>query len=151
MDQTSNHKKTPWIIAAISVTILVVVIFLFRTAIYQEFNNLKLVPEPETFTELYFNNPNNLPKVAVKGEKEIFSFTIHNLEGVKTLYPYSVYFLSQNGVRTIFAKGNVVINNGDSDSITVPYVFASSDEKGMVVVMLTSLNQQIDFLIPDTN
>jgi hypothetical protein len=151
MAEKNYQKNKGYIITVGAVIILSILIFTFRTAIYQEFNNLKLVPEKETFTELYFDDPNNLPRVAVRGERESFSFTIHNVEGIQITYPYIVYFLSQAGRQTTFVKGSITINSDDSEIVNVHYTLPVTNEKGMVIVSLTSLNQKIDFLLPDTN
>lgn len=152
MDITSNnYKKKVWGVAVLAVTTILIVIFFSRAAIQHELINLKLVPQKETFTELYFNNVDSLPIAASNGGKGTFSFTIHNEEGVQTVYPYLVFFLAPNGRRTIFARGTAMIDSKAYQTITAPYTFSTATQKGMVVVLLTNLNQQIDFLIPNTN
>jgi len=134
-----------------------------RAGMYAELVKWKLVPESQTFTELYFDNSLALPKTAVPGQPISFSFSIHNVEGVTTSYPYAVYFLYPDGTQFSFTSGSVTLADNASTSITVSHTFAaatagagasstaSSSIQGSVVVSLTQLNQSIDFLLPDTN
>jgi hypothetical protein len=123
----------------------------FRTAIYKQLNDWDLIPRNEAFTELYFNSYDNLPKETVAGEKTPILFTIHNLENSNMSYPYVVYFIDAHGTKTIYTQGSVDLKNGEYKTISVPVYFARSNETGSVVVLLTQLNQQIDFLLPDNN
>ncbi len=122
-----------------------------RDVIYGELNALKLIPIPERFTELYFENSSSLPRKTVAGQPISFSFTIHNVEGTTTTYPYSVYFKYPNGAQISFANSNVILAADASTSIKVTYIFPTSNLAGIVVVNLTQLNQQIDFLLSGTN
>lgn len=133
--------------------VLVTAIFLYiaRAQVYAEMNNFKLLPQEETFTELYFDNYISLPKVAVANQPFSFSFTIHNVEGATTTYPYAVYFEYPDGTQTPFQTGNVTLSDNASTTITVTHTFIASNVKGEVVVSLTNLKQSIDFILPNTN
>jgi hypothetical protein len=138
------------------ITLLVLVvagifIYVNRTELYTEMNRLDLVPKPEALTELYFNDYAELPKTTVANQPISFSFTIHNLEGATTTYPYTVSFVYPDGTNNVFASSSVAIPNNGSDSVTIDYVFPQSNLTGSVVVNLTNLNQQIDFIVPNTN
>lgn len=143
----------------LTVTLLVVAIaaavavfaYADRSAIAAQMNAWQLLPQPERFTELYFNNYLQLPKTAVARKAFSFSFTIHNLEGAPTTYPYQVYFEYPNGNQAVFEDGSVTVPDGATSSIPVAYQFPASDLVGQVVVELTSLGQKIDFIVPNTN
>lgn len=64
---------------ALSIGIIVVIATLFLTR-----------PEPENFTELYFNNHTSLPEYINLEERYDYQFTIHNLENKKTQYNFTI-------------------------------------------------------------
>ena len=144
-----------------STTIILFVIFLVlagsfflyqqSSAIYAGLNSLKLIPQPETFTELYFENASYLPRATVAGKPISFAFTIHNVEATTTVYPYEVYFEGLNGIKEVLQSGTVSLADNTTTTINVSYIFLASDLQGEVAVNLTSLNQSIDFLLPNTN
>lgn len=151
MSKTSTRSKV--IFVAISLAILIAIFELpeIRATVYAELSELKLIPMPERFTELYFNNHLSLPKQTVAGQSASFSFTIHNVEGITTTYPYRVYFEYPRGHQVDFASSTVTLADGATTTVAVSHIFLASNETGKVVVDLTALNQQIDFLVPATN
>lgn len=118
-----------------------------ESMIYGTLASLNLIPQPERFTELYFENASDLPQATVAAQPISFSFGIHNVEYKTTTYPYEVYFEDAEGNMTILAENTVTLPENGSTVITVSYVFKASNEPGRIVVDLTSLNQQIDFLL----
>src|ERR1700722_16939 len=127
-----------------------VFLYISRSAVYAQLNAWDLIPQPETFTELYFQNSSNLPTETVANQPISFAFTIHNVEATTTVYPYIVYFQDQNGNRTIFTSDTVTLLNNESTTINVVHVFPTSNMTGEVIVDLPSLNNQsIDFLLPN--
>ncbi len=124
----------------------------YGSTVYAGLNSLKLIPQPERFTELYFNNSSNLPRATVAKKPISFSFGIHNVEATTTVYPYEVYFVDNTGYRVNFTSGTVTLASDASTTISVSYTFQSSNLTGEVVVNLPSLNNQsIDFLLPNSN
>ena len=115
-------------------------------------NSLKLIPQPEPFTELYFQNASSLPR-SVGAMKQIsFSFVISNVEYTTTTYPYEVYFEYPNGRQVNIVSGNVTLSSNTSTTIPVLYTFPTSNLVGRVVVNLPTLNNQaIDFLLASSN
>lgn len=109
--------------------------------------SVNLIPTPEGFTELYFVNPSALPHSVVKKEPISFSFIVRNAEGVPTAYPYLVYFEDANGNETVISKNTISLDNNASTTVNVSYTFAQTNQTGTVVIDLTSLNQQIDFIL----
>lgn len=157
-----NSPKSHTIIILI-IVICAVAIFLYVTnvtgisasignVIYSQLNAWKLIPTPEKFTELYFQSSSNLPQVTVAGQPMSFAFTIHNVEGMKTLYPYVVYFEYPDGSQFVITSGTVTLANDALTTISVTDTFLASNLTGKVVVDLPSLdNQSIDFLLPSIN
>ena len=146
-------------VLVITLLILVCVLFVaykYRAAVYAEMNTLKLVPEPERFTELYFTNPAAIPTSTIAGQPMSFAFTIQNLQGVTTTYPYTAYFKNPAGQTIPLARGIVSLADNASTSIPVLYTFPTSTTDGsitgeVVVALPTLNNQRIDFLLPYNN
>ncbi|HWC57928.1 MAG TPA: hypothetical protein VG621_03195 [Candidatus Paceibacterota bacterium] len=131
--------------------VLIVAGYLYRASLYKLAYRFDLVRRDEAFTELYFDDPEALPKSTTKNKTETFSFTIHNVEGSNMDYPYVVYFMNDKGYKTVFAQGTVALADGAYQTITVAHTFTASHQRGTVAVVLTNLNQHIDFLIADTS
>jgi hypothetical protein len=128
------------------------IVYLDKSAVYAELNTLNLIPQPERFTELYFEDASNLPRKTVAKQGISFSFGIHNVEYATTVYPYEVDFEYPDGSEVAIAQGTVTLASNASTTIPVTYVFQDSNVTGKVVVTLPSENNQsIDFLLPNTN
>jgi hypothetical protein len=126
--------------------------YLDRTQISEALSNAKLIRTPAQYTELYFDNAASLPTSTLAGRPIAFSFTIHNVEGAPTVYPYVVYFAYPNGTQLVLAQGTISLPSDASTTVPVAYTFHTSNARGKIVVDLSSLNNQhIDFLLPNTN
>jgi uncharacterized membrane protein len=106
-----------------------------------------LIPRPERFTELYFDDHINLPKEISKGQEISFSFTIHNLEGQTTEYPYIIYFKSLDGQVVNIDESTVTLKDGEYRPIEGIYKSEMDDNSGTIVVDLKGKNQQLHFLL----
>lgn len=147
-----------WVTTAISLSIIFLCGFIYtmrdavQENIHRKLSDWKLIPIPETYTELYFEDHTSLPKKTTAGEVTTFSFTIHNMEGVTTTYPYEVYFeYPLSGEKVLFAKDSVTLQKGEYETISVSHTWLSSRLQGKVVVKLLELDQHIVFLLPNSN
>lgn len=101
--------------------------------------------QPESFTELYFEDHTHLPKTVEVKKEYSFIFTIHNLENKKMSYPYLVY-LETEGNKIIFDQGTVELENDGYKSIAENFSpLKNIDMK--ITVDLVNKNQIIDFLM----
>jgi hypothetical protein len=153
--ENEGQKKHNWmrlfVIVVLALICLIFVVYRYRSFIYAEMDALKLLPEPERFTELYFTDPAAIPTSTVAGQTMSFAFTIQNLEGVTTTYPYTSYFEDATGGTTSLANGIISLPDNASASIPVSYTFPASVNGEVVVNLPTLGNQQIDFLLPYNN
>lgn len=78
-DEKEDNSLYNAMIWALSIGIVVVLVTLFLTR-----------PAPEAFTELYFNNHQNLPKYVNLNEKYYYEFSIHNLENKQQQYNFTI-------------------------------------------------------------
>ena len=102
--------------------------------------------QPESYTELYFDDHTQLPSLVVPGKIYTFSFTIHNLENRDMLYSYDTY-VSAGGLRLLIDKDTVSIKNNESKTIRESFMVTSVPPRSQVVVAIVNRNQQIDFWI----
>lgn len=134
---------------------LLFVAYTQRQAVQAQLDAFKLLPEPETFTELYVNNftqlSGTLPKNIKAGESMSFSFTVHNVEGKTVVYPYVISIVDDAGSTTTIASSSVTLESGQSAVVPVEYVFRSSQRRVSVVITLSNLDQSIHFFIPTNN
>ena len=72
--------------------------------------SLAVTRQPTPFTELYFGNPNGLPKSLSLSRPNLFGFTVVNHEGHDTVYSYVVTLASSHGDSTI-AQGRIDLRN----------------------------------------
>ncbi len=128
---------------------LCVLLYLARVPLYNELNALKLIPEPEPFTELYFDTYPQDPSQVTNGTTISFSFTIHNVEGTTTTYPYLVYVMRSLGTTTI-DEGVITLADNASSTISEAAVLSYAWEPGEFIVLLPTLQQHIDFYVPTT-
>jgi hypothetical protein len=117
----------------------------YKPEIYAQLNEWKLIPQKERFTELYFENHLNLPKYIIADRKMDFSFTIHNLEGQKMNYPYTVYFLSDEGRITGIISSKATSSDAEYKTIPITYTLNTLAQSGAIYVELTQKKQDIHF------
>jgi hypothetical protein len=148
----SNHKKI--VIGGIIVLCIFIIILTFLQTsftdvtkrIYPELYAWNIIPKPETFTELYFENHEKLPFEILPNQNYSFSFTIHNQENKNMIYPYAAYIAGPSK-KIILQKGNIYLTTNQKKTITVNFSTSSELSKAKIIVNLPKKNQDIDFLI----
>jgi hypothetical protein len=101
--------------------------------------------QPETLTELYFEDHNSLPRYIETGKKYHFTFTVHNLEHKNMSYPYVVY-MNTIDRKIIFERGIISLPDDGYETIRTNFTpLMKVDTK--IVVELTDKDQVIDFLM----
>lgn len=99
--------------------------------------------KPETLTELYFEDHNNLPKTITRYDFYNFLFTIHNLEYKDMEYPYIIY-LQTSDKKIILDENKIEVKNGEYKSIKEDFGPLKS-LRMKIVVELLNRNQLISF------
>ncbi|MDE1924562.1 MAG: hypothetical protein KGH79_00045 [Patescibacteria group bacterium] len=125
--------------AVLALCLAAALVFFIYQPVERVLAELNLTPQNEPLTELYFTGI--LPKASLESAAP-FSFTIHNLEGRRVDYPYTVLLESQGGSR-IIDSGTVSLEDNGSASMqeTLPVVRAAS----VVVVGLPEQGLSIHF------
>jgi len=124
----------------------------FRSAIHAQLDAWKLLSLKERFTELYFVDHVHLPRRISKGETVSFSFVIHNLEGEKKEYAYSVYYRSQDGqIIKAIEEDAVTLADGESITIEESYTSTLPETSGGIHVELEGEQLEIHLLLNSDN
>lgn len=142
-----NHKLIIRILLIILTVLIVIGIYQIYEYIPGVKEDVKLATtvQPETFTELYFENHLKLPSAVKVGSKYSFAFTVHNLEYKTFKYPYEVY-IDTNDTRQYIQKR--VFTLKQNNYITIKENFSVTEAtRSAVVVNLISKNQAIDFWV----
>ncbi len=132
----AKHKKTmedDQIYNAIIISLIIGIVIVIVTLVIAR-------PEPESFTELYFNDHQNLPKYSQDSYN--FSFTIHNLENKDINYKYQVLVDDKIALfNTIEIK--------DKENITIPVSIKIDKDfkKAKIQVLLPEKQQEIHFWV----
>lgn len=133
---------------AIALVIIIALGAIFHSPIDRQLHRWKLLPEPERLTELYFTQPNSLPKQYVPGQAQTVRFTTHNLEYRTTNYQYRIVETGQaNNQSQTLASGSFTLpqNAYKQETVNISTVDLGSNVK--VEVDLMNVNESIDYLL----
>lgn len=130
--------------------VIPLILVLFSSVIYFSLKDIKvfagkLKPNPERFTELYFEDHTLLPKNALNNTVYDFSFTVRNLEYTPMEYPYKVFIEPENGERQILDEGSFYLNHDEYKTIVESFKILSTDRRVKVTVELIDKKQLIHF------
>jgi hypothetical protein len=130
------------------VVIVVALGAVFHSAIDRQMRDWKLLPEPERLTELYFTQPNSLPKQYAPGQTQTVRFTTHNLEYQTTAYQYHIVETSQaNNQSQTLASGSFTLPQNAYKQETVNISTVDLGQHVKVEVNLMNVNESIDYLL----
>lgn len=137
----------------VSKQVLLAVVFFFSLigifAFSRNFTHIKNVTvdafsaKPETFTELYFNDPIGLPRFIEDQQQYGFSFTVHNLEGKATPYTYAVS-IQTDSQKVVLDTGRFYLQSSQSKSVNENFG-PLKPQQLQVIVELVGKDQQISF------
>jgi hypothetical protein len=119
--ESRPHGLTPFrtgITAACVVLVLLAVTY--STAIKNQLDSWKLLPQPERLTELYFSHSNDLPSTYTPGQTQVIDFTLHNLEYRATSYTYTIIQSGSASSSRPIGGGQVELSQDQSTSLAIP-------------------------------
>lgn len=125
-------------------TILLLSIYLIGSPWINQTLATAMSVKQDTFTELYFENHTQLPKLVDANKNYTYKFTIHNKTGNDITYTYSVYY-DINGVKYFLDNNTALIKNGGYKSIQEVFIPTSTLPRVKIVVELVNIHQQIAF------
>jgi hypothetical protein len=134
----------PLVLTGVLCSIVVIIGLATAPAIRSQLAAWKVLPAPERFTALAFDNNLKLPQ-ALMAAHQTFTFHIYNDEGVATSYPYIVTGTNSAGMRSIFATSQVSLASGANIAIPVSFVMPLGSGLSEVSVELPDQHQEIHF------
>lgn len=111
-----------------------------------QLNAMKLLPQEETFTEVYFSDHQKLPQKVDPYQLIPVEFTIHNLEGKEYKYGYEV-LINTDGNKVPLTQATVSLEDNEYKTIKESYSTAYSGKRYQIIVNLINKNQSIDFWV----
>jgi uncharacterized membrane protein len=137
------------LVAGLIVLLVIIAIVLgsiFHSQIKNQLNDWKLLPQPESLTELYFTKPNNLPSSYIAGQSQTVRFTVHNQEYKTMTYHYLVVEQSQDGSQSqTLSSGDFTIGQNVYQGENVTVVPANLGSRVKIVIELPTVNESIDY------
>jgi hypothetical protein len=147
IDDLSSLQRVASLFVVIA--FIVLISWLVNTSKISSFYNA-ILPHNQTYTELAFNNVNNLPSTIPTDNQISFSFWVHNEEGQTYTYPYTITIESGNKTTSI-KNGTFTLKSNTQRSIQETITIPSSSSSQQVSINLTSLKQSIDFWLKGNN
>jgi hypothetical protein len=119
-------------------------------AVYAQLESWKLIPMPQRFTELYFENNTSLP-TTVTTKPLVFDFGIHNQEGEFVAYSYEIVMETPSGLTQELSSGTIALPDGQVASIPVVVSLPKGIKTAEIFVELPNQKQVIDFRVGATS
>lgn len=103
----------------------------------------------ESFTELYFEDHQNLPSDIKLNKAYPFQFSIHNLENQETTYNYTVYIEYYIGeeLESTETLNSASITLNHDQTATISESFEISEDFEQAKVMVNTNDQEIHFWV----
>jgi uncharacterized membrane protein len=98
----------------------------------------------ESFTELYFEDHQELPSTIELGETYTFQFSIHNLEQDSVDYPYNIY-MEIDGIDQTLNEDSIILSNNQTATITETFTITNNFDTAKIIV--ESNDQEIYFWV----
>lgn len=140
--------RQPVILFTGAVIVIIALGAAFHSPIDRQMRRWKLLPEPERLTELYFTEPNNVPKSYTPGGMQTVKFTVHNLEYRNTTYTYQITEISQDGQKSsLLAMNSFTLEQNEYHKEAVNISTTDLGPSVKVEVKLMNVNESIDYLL----
>ena len=142
-----NLKKyLPFFLTTVLLASLVGGYVVLKGPVIAKLNDWKLLPQPERFTELYFEHHLDLPNTLKPNEQKDINFTVHNLEYQDMTYEYTVRAISTSSA-VLLDKNSFLLKENEFRTVTVPVIIPEMMYRTKVIVTLENLHQSIHFWV----
>ena len=125
-------------------TIYNILIVVCIIAILSETILIFTTKKSEPFTELYFENHQNLPKTITLNQNQEFYFTIKNLENKVFTYNYQIT-LNLDGTTKILKQEQISINHNQKQTIYQQFKISNNFKQAKITITLLNKKQSIHF------
>ncbi len=141
-----SKQLTLLLSGAILALVLFLLLFTDKTSVVALLNKYNLLPQPERFTELYFEDHEKLPKEIIATQEPKFKFTVHNLEYEPFTYDYKVQALSTESAK-LLNEGTFTLKHDEYKTISGSISTAEASIRTKINVSLENKNQSIHFWV----
>lgn len=124
--------------------VLVITVTLIFTLRWAHQSQLLTLNNQDSYTELYFERPNNLPATLTPAVTSQVPIAVVNREGKARRYDYEVA-IYENGKRISVSKKQLQLADGQKQTVSIPIVVVSPNQKVLTVITLLNTNQRIQF------
>lgn len=145
--ETSRNPGSSRALLLVFVSLLLVLppfLWDFRQDIERGLGWLRLLPEHDRFTELYFEDYDRLEHTAAPGQPVSLSFTVRNLEGRSRNYRYDVRLLGAREL-TLLERNTLEVPADGERTLPKSYLLPAECPGCAVSVVLIDENQEIRF------
>jgi hypothetical protein len=126
--------------------VLLIVLLLNFGAMKRQLHDWKLLPEPQTLTELSFTYPNKLPGAYTPSRSQRVSFTVHDDEYATIDYRYQIIEETSNSAQQqVLHAGSFVLRQGQSEYPTVNVSLVDMGKKVQLEVILSPVGESINY------
>ena len=145
---SNDHKKNylmgkrGLIVATSFILAIIIATTLFNTQVIAFLSSQKLIPTPDRYTELYFNHNVNLP-TTLTADPISFSFSIHNVEGSRTVYPYTIVAKPVTGTARTLSTSSVTLASNAVATISKKLTLPQTNTDVEILVLLPNQQQEI--------
>lgn len=102
---------------------------------------------PTGYTELAFASPNTLPVQLTRDGGVSFRFTVHNMQGNTTTYPFTVFSEINGSQKNQLAVGQITLQNGQGITKQETVHITQTGFTQRIFVSLPQQQQNINFWI----
>lgn len=150
VNSASNNLAKSWARGAMWIAGLAVVFWLgaalmHTPAVATQLASWKLVPTPERYTELAFDQHLALPSVVPTTKPVAFGFRVTNHEGGAKAYSYVVAWQAPGSSARTVATGSVTLADGASQSVSESFVLPKGVSMAEVTVTLPEQQESVHF------
>jgi hypothetical protein len=139
-------KKVRYPLALLALTLIVGSLVIFSTTITNQLRSWRLLPQPESLTELYFTSPLSLPTHYRAGSAQPVAFTVHNLENQTERYNYAIVASTASGAPPqLLNSGSFVLEQGAYQHIADTVLLGPLGRRVKVSVTLINQNEAIHY------
>lgn len=108
----------------------------------------KLMPLPERLTEVFFTDYQGIPVSIAAGQTVRIPFTIHNLEGATTTYPYRAYLRYPSGAELALASSTLTLADGAATTTTLAHRFGLAPQGAELFIEFPSIGDTLHVVLP---
>jgi uncharacterized membrane protein len=98
---------------------------------------------PETFTELYFDTPNRLPRFAPPKKPQTIAFHIVNHEHTVITYQYEVSVMLPGAAKISYHL--VRLGDGQGAAETMSFTIPKPNQSALITIRLVGRSEQLNF------